>query len=157
MRSPATMQTPIEFIAAGRLVDGEIAQSVSAATIGRVDAKIAEWKQKAGASRKSGEALWAQPGSKKVCCVAVKWGKAPKWPATDYYTLGDANPAFACPLCVGSFTPCVWTHKDVAAEARILSLPPQERLAPPLRRRVITCAYSRSRRHQSLCEFCIIV
>ncbi|OBT96722.1 hypothetical protein VE01_04076 [Pseudogymnoascus verrucosus] len=122
-------KAPVEFLAVGRLADGEIAHSISAATIDRVDAKIAGWKEKAGATRKGGEALWTQPGSKKTCCVAVKWSRVtdPRWPTNDYHNPADANPTFACPICVGSFTPCVWTHKDFAAEARVLPLPPGAR------------------------------
>ncbi|KFY79749.1 hypothetical protein V499_01290 [Pseudogymnoascus sp. VKM F-103] len=123
------LRAPVEFLAVGRLADGEIAHSISAATIDRVDAKIAGWKEKAGATRKGGEALWTQPGSKKTCCVAVKWSRVtdPRWPTNDYHNPADANPTFACPICVGSFTPCVWTHKDFAAEARVLPLPPGAR------------------------------
>ncbi|OBT63933.1 hypothetical protein VE03_05923 [Pseudogymnoascus sp. 23342-1-I1] len=123
------MQTPTEFLAAGRLVDGQIAHSISAATIGRVDAKIAEWKQKAGAMRKGGETLWAQPGSKKTCCVAVKWSRVtdPRWPANDYHNPAEANPAYACPICVAAFSPCIWSSKAFAAAVRVLPLPPAAR------------------------------
>lgn len=115
VRLPTTMQTPVEFLAAGRVSDGDVAQSVSAATIGRVDAKIAGWKEKAAAMRKGGEALWARPGSKMTRCVAVKWSRVtnPKWPANDYHNPADANPAFACPLCVAAFSYCIIENKIV--------------------------------------------
>ncbi|KFY45424.1 hypothetical protein V494_00961, partial [Pseudogymnoascus sp. VKM F-4513 (FW-928)] len=124
--SPNSMPTPVEFIATGSLRTGNVADSVSAAVLELTSTKIAAWKLRARANNHSEES-WAQPLSKRNLCVAVKLTKVknPAWPANSYHNPADADPEFACPICVNRGSPCVWSRRD--AIPRVLPLPPHAR------------------------------
>ncbi|KFY10097.1 hypothetical protein V492_05193, partial [Pseudogymnoascus sp. VKM F-4246] len=124
--SPNSMPTPVEFIATRSLRTGNVADSVSAAVLELTSTKIAAWKVRARANNHSEES-WAQPLSKRNLCVAVKLTKVknPAWPANNYYNPADADPEFACPICVNRGSPCVWSRRD--AIPRVLPLPPHAR------------------------------
>ncbi|KFZ15548.1 hypothetical protein V502_05546 [Pseudogymnoascus sp. VKM F-4520 (FW-2644)] len=118
--SPYTMPTPVEFVATGSLNNGELADTVSTSVLELTSAQIAEWRIKGGL-------LWMQPYSKKPFCVAVKISrvKTPKWPENSYYDPANDDPEFACPICLGNHSPCLWSRGGLLPQ--VLPLPPHAR------------------------------
>lgn len=114
--SPHTMPTPVEFVATGSLNNGELADTVSTSVLELTSAQIAEWRIKGGL-------LWMRPYSKKPFCVAVKISRAktPKWPENSYYDPANDDPEFACPICMGNHSPCLWSCGGLLP--RVLPLP----------------------------------
>ncbi|KFX88501.1 hypothetical protein V490_07591 [Pseudogymnoascus sp. VKM F-3557] len=122
VRSSRGMLNPVDFISSGMLRTGEVVTNVHTETIEVVTAKIREWKGERGIDPDTPGDAWALPHSRRVMCIYLKLHTT----ANEALNLpADKNPSFACPYCVESRNPCMWTVRGSAI--RVLPLPPSAR------------------------------